>query len=76
MQEAIHPHSSNLISSTDYVKFALDKGYQKTNDAPSTKCPVCNRNMKVRSGQKKMMVIFIIMTVYFVLQKNLLLVHI
>ncbi|MGE4419065.1 MAG: hypothetical protein AB7D38_04460 [Sulfurimonas sp.] len=53
MQEAIHPYSSNLISYTDYVQFALDKGYQKTNDAPSTKCPVCNRNMKVRGGQKK-----------------------
>lgn len=53
VQEATHPNNNDLISYSEYIQFALDQGYQKTNDAPSTKCPVCNRNMKVRAGHKK-----------------------
>jgi hypothetical protein len=53
MQEAIHPNNNDLISYSNYVQFALDEGYQKTNDAPSAKCPVCNRNMKIRAGHQK-----------------------
>ena len=42
-----------MMSYADYLKFSLDLSYTKPNDAPSARCPVCKRAMKVRAGKTK-----------------------
>ena len=53
MFDALHPIKPDLISYEEYLKFAVDLNYTKPNDAPSARCPVCKRRMKVRAGQTK-----------------------
>ena len=53
MFDALHPTKPDMMSYGDYLKFALDLNYAKPNDAPSARCPVCRRAMKVRAGQTK-----------------------
>ena len=53
MFEALHPTVNQLITFSEYIKFALDQGYRKANDAPAARCPVCEREMRVRAGKKK-----------------------
>lgn len=53
MFDALHPAKLEMISCSDYLKFALGLSYTKSNDAPSARCPVCRRAMKVRAGKTK-----------------------
>jgi hypothetical protein len=53
MFDALHPTNHEMMSYGDYLKFALDLNYTKPNDAPSARCPVCKRAMKVRAGHTK-----------------------
>ncbi|OCG72519.1 hypothetical protein A9G42_12195 [Gilliamella sp. Nev6-6] len=53
MFSALHPYNNKLISYTEYLKFALDHNFQKPNDAPGARCPVCERRLKVRAGKQK-----------------------
>lgn len=53
MFDALHPAKPEMMSHSGYLKFALDLNYTKSNDAPSARCPVCRRAMKVKGGQTK-----------------------
>lgn len=70
MFSAFHPYKDELITYKAYLQFVLENNFQKSNDAPSARCPVCKGRLKVRAGQKKMMDIFIILMIYVVQQKK------
>jgi hypothetical protein len=53
MFDALHPARHEIISYSEYLKFALSLNHIKPNDAPPARCPVCKRNMQVRAGQTK-----------------------
>lgn len=53
MFSALHPYKNELISYKEYLEFALANNFQKPNDAPGARCPVCERHLKVRAGQTK-----------------------
>ena len=53
MFDALHPAKPEMMSHSDYLKFAVNLSYIKSNDAPSARCPVCRRAMKVRAGKTK-----------------------
>lgn len=53
MFSALHPYNNTLINCKEYREFALLNHYLKVNDAPSARCPVCERAMKVRAGHLK-----------------------
>ncbi|AGH45848.1 hypothetical protein [Paraglaciecola psychrophila] len=59
MHKALHPQHSNptyknqLIDCSEFKKLATQLGFQDMNLSPSTQCPVCNRDMKVKAGHTK-----------------------
>lgn len=53
MFDALHPTKPEMMSYDDYLKFALDLNCTRANDAPSSRCPVCRRAMKVKAGRTK-----------------------
>lgn len=53
MFEVLHPYNNTLITHLDYIKLALDSGFQRPNDYVGGRCPVCKREMKIRAGHKK-----------------------
>lgn len=53
MFDALHPTKPDMMSYNEYLQFALALNFVKPNDAPSARCPVCRRVMKVRAGQTK-----------------------
>lgn len=53
MFKALHPHSNVLMTYLDYKEFAINSGFQKANDAPNARCPICKGPMHIRAGQTK-----------------------
>lgn len=53
MLKVLHPITNELIDYKQFKEYSLQSGYQKINDAPSPKCPVCHNDMNARAGQTK-----------------------
>jgi hypothetical protein len=53
MYDALHPTCKRMISYHEYLEFAVLNNFQKPNDAPGARCPICKRELKVRAGQTK-----------------------